>query len=504
MAAQTQTRPPLRQTGIAFWMNRSLEELEKASASLSADPVHDLRVSLRRCRSIAEGFQAIDPLPAWRKMRKAGKEIFSPLGELRDTQVLLEWVEKLGKSGDAVTEAILAFLRAREQEQKGSLAGVLARFDRKQWQQWSQVLSLRARHIPIAGLVFEYQALERWEAAHALHRQALRNRSQTAFHQLRIGLKKLRYLVENFLPSHHQRWGSDLKELQDLLGEVHDLDVLWHTALASGIFADGGTRAEWRAHILEERGRRIDAYRRKMVGPSSLWPKWRAELPQGPNLQKAVIAHFEVMIRLEGIDVNQARRVARTALLLYDGLAKRGLLPQIGGEATPLPPAARIGFSSRTPRLLLHAAGLLHAISRAKKDKAYQKASARIIEELTVPVGWDHSDLQVVAEAVRYHRGDLPAEDDKGLRLLPPERRQLACELAAILRLSEALNRSHLTGPLKIETTVETIRLFIRGYPALGADGEKIATAKFFLESIINRPIVITGEDVASALGGSN
>ena len=80
------------QRGIAYWMERVIAEREKASQSFHADAVHDLRVALRRCRSMAEGFQSVNGDPSWGKMRRAGKVVFSALGELRDTQVLLEWV----------------------------------------------------------------------------------------------------------------------------------------------------------------------------------------------------------------------------------------------------------------------------------------------------------------------------------------------------------------------------------------------------------------------------
>src|SRR5579859_5097935 len=82
-------------TGLRYWMLRVLEECDKVSRSFSADPVHDLRVSLRRCRSLADGLIALDPDPEWKEMKKAGKKLFQSLGQLRDVQVMEEWVEKL-------------------------------------------------------------------------------------------------------------------------------------------------------------------------------------------------------------------------------------------------------------------------------------------------------------------------------------------------------------------------------------------------------------------------
>jgi len=45
-----------------------------------ADPVHDLRVALRRCRSLADGLMALDPDPDWKAMKKAGRRLFQRLG----------------------------------------------------------------------------------------------------------------------------------------------------------------------------------------------------------------------------------------------------------------------------------------------------------------------------------------------------------------------------------------------------------------------------------------
>src|SRR5208283_4498794 len=89
------TTRPKKTTGLRYWMLRVLEECEHVAADFRADPVHDLRVSLRRCRSLADGMIAMDPDREWKAMKKAGKRLFQRLGALRDVQIMMEWIEKL-------------------------------------------------------------------------------------------------------------------------------------------------------------------------------------------------------------------------------------------------------------------------------------------------------------------------------------------------------------------------------------------------------------------------
>src|SRR5271168_3734531 len=100
-------RPSAKTTGLRYWMESVLEECELVAADFSTDPVHDLRVSLRRCRSLADGLMAIDPDPNWKAMKKAGKRLFQRLGALRDVQVMMEWIEKLDPTPTSSVERAL-------------------------------------------------------------------------------------------------------------------------------------------------------------------------------------------------------------------------------------------------------------------------------------------------------------------------------------------------------------------------------------------------------------
>ncbi len=311
-----------RRTGLAYWMQRVLEECDHASAGFAPDPVHDLRVALRRCRSMVDGLMAMDPEPAWKQMKKAGKRLFSSLGELRDVQVMEEWVHHFDSPGDAVASRLLEFLAMREIHLKQQAAQALEGFDRKQWRKWSASLPRRAARLRPGSPLFKHLALERWSKAYELHRRTLRNRSQVAWHSLRIGIKRFRYIVENFLPEQHVAWGDDLKKLQDLLGEVHDLDVLWATAQQVNAFPDGESRTRWHTRIRDERAQRIESYRKKMTGETALWRVWRAQLPQGKDVESIAIQRLKRWASALDPDFRHSKHVVRLALQLYDGLAR--------------------------------------------------------------------------------------------------------------------------------------------------------------------------------------
>ena len=333
--------------GLAYWAQRTLEECDKASHEFAADPVHDLRVAIRRCRSMADGFQSVDPDPAWKEMKKLGKALFSSLGDLRDVQVMLEWVARLSAPDDSVRLVLLETLGQKESQLKAAAQEALHNFDRKRWTALNARLAKRAARVPVEGLVFQHLALERWMDAHALHRQALRNRTHVGYHRLRIGIKRFRYTCENFLPQRHEKWAKDLRELQDALGEVHDFDVLKATIKAHpGIAAED--RERWNKRIAEERQPRLDLYRQKMLGRNSLWAVWRAELPSGFSLQQAAMEKLRTWASFLDPDVNHSAHVTRLALQLYDGLAKLGTV-----------------IADAEHRRILEAAAMLHEVGQS-------------------------------------------------------------------------------------------------------------------------------------------
>ena len=524
-------------------MARVLEECEHVAADFSADPVHDLRVALRRCRSMADGMMAMDPERDWKAMKKAGKRLFQRLGALRDVQVMMEWIEKLhpnsteatvssapqelsadsGSAGegaratlsratlseppadekrsDPAADALLGILRGREIEQKREARAALEEFDRKQWRQWYKSLPLRAARIRPGSAVFKHLALERWTTARELHTRAMRNRSQVAFHTLRIGIKRFRYIVENFLPVEHKAWSNDLKHMQDLLGEVHDLDVLWATALSCHVFPDEASRRDWHARIVEERTQRIEEYREKTVGPDSLWSEWRAGLPQGKQIEAIAKQRMKLWAKALDPDFAHSERVSRLAVELYDGLLASGLIESSNGVD---------GRSS------LQVAAMMHDVGKSEGNKGHHKSSFELIRGHGNPLGWNPEDLQRAAVVARFHAGALPTRGHKALRDLLPEEQKIAIQLAGILRLANALDSAH-DGHIR-RVQVENVNGkskdprrrtngFLRKAAKLGANeavviaaegfvpgsytAQAVAAERYLLETVVRRPVVV-------------
>ena len=479
---------------------------------------------------MADGMMAMDPDREWKAMRKAGKALFQSLGNLRDVQIMMEWIEKLhpaspgvatsagstafsadpGSAGegaratlnsDPAAHVLLQILQGSEVEQKREARAALDEFDRKQWRQWSNSLPLRAARIRPGSAVFKHLALERWTAARELHTRAMRNRSQVAFHTLRIGIKRFRYIVENFLPVEHKAWSNDLKDMQDLLGEVHDLDVLWATALACHVFPDEASRNGWHARIVEERAKRIDEYREKTVGPDSLWNVWRAGLPQGKQIPAMATQRMKLWARALDPDFTHSERVARLAVELYDGLLASGLMESPNGADA---------------RSSLQVAAMLHDVGKSEGNKGHHKTSFELIRSHGNPLGWNAEDLQRAAVVARFHAGALPTRSHKALRDLLPAEQKLTIQLAAILRLANAFDSAHdghirsvqvenvnaqskdpkrrTNGFLRKGTKLgpnQALVIAAEGFAAGSSTAQAVAGERYLLETVLRRPVVV-------------
>jgi CHAD domain-containing protein len=474
--------------GLSYSMHRVLKELENLRESSrgsaeNEDAVHDLRVSLRRCRSIASVMEAVDPEPAWREMRQAGKKLFHGLGALRDAHVLSDWIKKLAPVDDPIAAAMLKDLSDQEPPLQDDALRAGRKFDQKNWRRLEQTLRRRGRLVPAASATAENLALESFENVKAHHTRALRSESATPWHELRKTVKEFRYVIENFLPEHHSRWREDLKRVQDLLGDIHDLDVLSGCVDTTTVSDSEASRSAWHELLLHERASRVTEYRGWMTGAASLWSAWRHALPHGERLRAAAVARLKVVARAADPHPRRTMREARLAKGLYSALRRAK-----GGK---------VFADGRSKEILANALCLQNVRDlgdrKSSRTKRPQKAAYKFLRQMMIPPGIAEKDWLTLLAVVRYRRGLEPREDAQAFVNLSAEQRAVASALAGSMRLARALRKSGVDSPVgfRAENTPEAIILRIPGLIDTVEAAARIAAAKHLLETYLGKPLVL-------------
>jgi CHAD domain-containing protein len=198
-------------------------------SSRDEDAVHDLRVVLRRTRTVLEiGSPILGRFPCG-EVRHLLRDMQRATGALRDEEVLLDLVGALG-----VDDANLAaWLEVRRRRERGLRRVLVHRVEAGELE--------RGLHLLEALLAFRVDPsrdrrlskLAGRSVAEARRRVERRrtpwNDDPMALHRLRIAYKRLRYVVETFaeaLPADLATLGQPAARMQNRLGAVHDVDVV--------------------------------------------------------------------------------------------------------------------------------------------------------------------------------------------------------------------------------------------------------------------------------------
>ena len=487
--------------GLLYWMERVLRERERVLAAPDEDAIHDLRVALRRCRTLARVFEEIDPHPAWRGLRKSSRKLFHSLGAIRDSHVQEAWILQLSASDDPLRAQLLYALKAGREREERDAKRSAARFDEKGWAKLAVALRPRLKLLALDEPAAHCLALERLEEAAELHRRALRTERPKPWHALRIGLKHFRYVVENLLPKRHVSWSADLKRVQDLLGDVHDLDVLHETVAAT---ADASGLAHWQETIDRERAERIATYRQLMLGATSLWNQWRLGLPTNGQVAIASEARLHATGRAAVVGVVEQRVetvlafVPVRVFLNAETRDRRGAVDDGGRLAkTIFKQLQRAAVSPflKEPKLetVLRAAATLHGIEPESSHENAHKDAREFLSELPTPPGWSAEQWQLLAVAIRYHRGAAPsAEHGRFAKLEPAQQAKLLC-VAGILRIARALRKSGVESGarVRVQGTSASISLLIGGFQEGQVPPKSLAVGRQMLEGALGKTVAI-------------
>ncbi|MCC7072996.1 MAG: CHAD domain-containing protein [Deltaproteobacteria bacterium] len=416
-------RAPVR-TGLGGWIEEVVAQHAKVRRALRADPVHDLRVAIRRVRSLAQGLRSIDDEPGaarWRALSDAGRPLFSGLGELRDAQVMRQHALELladDPGRGAVLASIDAVVRVRLVAARAAVAG----FSPAAWRAAGRALPTRAAALLDERALLQHLALRRLHEASALHHEAMRSRASTSLHACRIGVKKLRYTVENFLPDVHAQVGKLLKKMQDVLGELHDFDVLLAFVSSEDTHLHSTERGRVGARVRAERDARVAAYRELCA----------AREPDAPAAWQRLRAAITV-----GVDVDAAHRALVQRRALGRG-ATREELEHLEAAADAVRGALAPGHRAlATPR----AAALLRlacacALVRDDDGTRSGRASRRFARRLPAALGLSDKDLRIVSLVARAAFGETPRLDEQRVTALGARDAGLTTTLGSVLRLA--------------------------------------------------------------------
>jgi CHAD domain-containing protein len=247
-------------------LDRRLEEVAPRVLAHESDDeaVHDLRVALRRMRTLLElGRDVLGPFHA-DEVRRALRDVQRATGDLRDEEVLLALLGSLGVEAPDVA-AWLDGRRRRERRLRRALVGLLR----------SGALD-GGRRLLSALLAFRIKP-SRDKRVHKYARRAVerarrdvdrrrgaRTDDPEALHELRIAYKRLRYTVETFadvLPEDLAAIAQGAARMQSRLGDLHDVDVAIVCVRRARALTDE-SRAELLAALARARALRVAAYAR--------------------------------------------------------------------------------------------------------------------------------------------------------------------------------------------------------------------------------------------------
>jgi CHAD domain-containing protein len=267
LAATTATAGPFLVAKLRALETRLRDVAPRVLASGDdAEAVHDLRVALRRTRTVLEVGRPVLGRFHADEVRRALREVMRASGALRDDEVLLELIGSLGVSHPDV-QAWLDSRRRRERRLRGALSRALRSGELDRGRGMLEALLAfrvdprRDRRIT----KFARRAVER-ARREVDRRRGARPDDVAALHRLRIAYKRLRYTTETFadaLPGDLSALAQPAARFQGRLGDLHDVDVAIGCVHRARILS-GEARAELLAALTREREVRLAAYQREL------------------------------------------------------------------------------------------------------------------------------------------------------------------------------------------------------------------------------------------------
>jgi exopolyphosphatase / guanosine-5'-triphosphate,3'-diphosphate pyrophosphatase len=203
--------------------------------------------------------------------------------------------------------------------------------------------------------------------------------------------------------------------------------------------------------------------------------EWEAESRAPvPDFADPKLRGVHAVGRRFGYEEPHAHQVAKLSELIFDALGPtQGL--------------------TRHHRTLMLAAALLHDVGYHIAHESHHKHTLYLIanSELT---GFSEAERAVIANIARYHRGSLPKERHLEYAALNLADRETVCRLGGIVRLADALDRSHENRVEDLRCTSDNGLLHIQLRGTLDCENELIEAdrKRDLFEQAFNRSVSLT------------
>ncbi|MBQ2314117.1 MAG: HD domain-containing protein [Treponema sp.] len=186
-----------------------------------------------------------------------------------------------------------------------------------------------------------------------------------------------------------------------------------------------------------------------------------------------ITASARTLLRKYQGDEKHAEYVREISLRLYDAMEQE------------------LGLDARV-RMLLEVSALLHDIGMFIRADDHNLHSKYIVAHSEI-FGLNREELSLIAEIVGFHKGSKMPQNDPDIKLLPRTNRLIILKLSAILRIADALDRSHQQKlkDFSISLAKDSITFRVRGNSSLNLEKLALAEKGDLFENVFGYTVVL-------------
>ena len=446
--------------------------LTNAKAAIEIEHIHQSRVSSRRLRAALQVYAPCFRRKTVKRWREEVKKITLRLGETRDIDVQINYLEELTKKNPYNLPGI-AFLLEKHRskrfklqakvessiidfENSGTIEKIRSKLTESEDQEKYTQPDTSSQNFVMENLQLRFTELLSFE-------KYIQNEAAVKqHHQLRIAAKRLRYALELSPESYGDRMKTmiaTVKGFQDILGEIHDADVWieYIPKITSKVSHKLPRRKRGEiVNDLELLHNQVIERRHKLY--LEFYSSW------GEQKSKGFLTSLRGLIMREPLTGVMTAHDKTLTIVTHEA-QKYDPDPTHSNQVTVLSLSlfdeiSRLYGLNSQDREFLEYAAMLHDIGWHINQKDHSIHSREmILSDSNLP--FNNSTRLMVANIARYHNKGKPNKTDEKYALLIPEEAHKVNELSAILRVADGLDASHnrVVKSLKARATEDSIIL---------------------------------------------